>query len=134
MHRPAAGIRRDLNSMNRNTASQNRNSATAAIAEQHSQPSQATGDGNGIAVAATGAGETRVCLGIIPVNVRGKSNEIIKTYALLDNGSEVTLCHEQVANKLELDGERLNFTLIDWNDWFNSDGESCRRFDCYVYG
>ena len=41
MHRPVAGIRRDLNSMNRNTASQNSNSATAAIAEQHSQPSQA---------------------------------------------------------------------------------------------
>ena len=120
MHRPTAGIRRDLNSMNGNPASQNSNSATAAIAEQHSQPSQATvrscdvtgaGDGNGIAVAATGAGETRVCLGIIPVKVRGKSNEIIKTYALLDNGSEVTLCHEQLANKLELDGERLNFTL-----------------------
>jgi len=120
MHRLAAGIRRDLNSMNRNTASQNSNSATAAIAEQHLQPSQATarscdvtgaGDGNGIAVAATGVGETRVCLGSIPVKVRGKSNEVIKTYALLDNGSEVTVCHEQLANKLELDGETLNFTL-----------------------
>ncbi|XP_078384177.1 uncharacterized protein LOC144666660 [Oculina patagonica] len=120
MHRPAAGIRRDLNSMNRNTASENSNLATAAIAEQHLQPSQGTarsgdvtgaGDGNGIAVAATGAGETRVCLGIIPVKVRGKGNEIIQTYALLDNGSEVTLCHERLANKLELEGERLNFTL-----------------------
>ena len=70
------------------------------------------GDGNGIAVAATGAGETRVCLGIIPVKVRGKSSsQIIETYALLDNGSEVTLCHEQLANKLELEGERLSFTL-----------------------
>ena len=32
------------------------------------------GNGNGITVAATGAGETRVCLGIVPVKVRGKGN------------------------------------------------------------
>jgi len=45
------------------------------------------GNGNGIAVAATGAGETRVCVGIIPVKVQGKSNDrIVETYALLDNG------------------------------------------------
>jgi len=30
------------------------------------------GNGNEVAAAATGAGETRVCLGIIPVKVRGK--------------------------------------------------------------
>ena len=53
-------------------------------------------NGNGIAVVATGAGETRVCLGIVPLKVRGKSNNpIVETDALLDNGSEVTLCHEQ---------------------------------------
>ena len=123
MHRPTTGIGRHLDgeSSQRNNASQNSNGTTTAIAEQHSQPSQVTagssnvtgaGDGNGIAVAATGAGETRVCLGIIPVKVRGKSsNQIIETYALLDNGSEVTLCHEQLAKKLELEGERLSFTL-----------------------
>ena len=62
------------------------------------------GNGNGITVAATGAGETRVCLGIVPVKVRGKgNNQIVETYALLDNGSEVTLCHEQLVSKLELD-------------------------------
>ena len=62
------------------------------------------GNGNGITVAATGAGKTRVCLGIVPVKVRGKgNNQIVETYALLDNGSEVTLCHEQLVSKLELD-------------------------------
>ena len=54
-----------------------------AIADQHSQPIQVTagsrdvtraGNGNGISVATNGAGETRVCLEIIPVKVRGKSN------------------------------------------------------------
>ena len=62
------------------------------------------GNGNGITAAATGAAETRVCLGIVPVKVRGKgNNQIVETYALLDNGSEVTLCHEQLVSTLELD-------------------------------
>ena len=68
--------------------------------QQQLQPSEApvrscnetgAGNGNGVAVAATGAGETRVCLGIIPVKVRGKGGgKVIQTYALLNNGSEIT--------------------------------------------
>ncbi|CAH3133411.1 unnamed protein product, partial [Pocillopora meandrina] len=43
-------------------------------------------------VAATGAGENQACLGILPVKVQGKgSDRMVETYALLDNGSEVTL-------------------------------------------
>ena len=46
--------------------------------------SYGAGIGNGVAVAVTGVGETRVCLGIIPVKVRGKgSGKVIETYALL---------------------------------------------------
>lgn len=53
-----------------------------------------------------------MCLGIVPVKVREKSNnQIVETYALLDNGSEVTLCHEQLVSEIELDRERLSFTL-----------------------
>lgn len=125
MHRSTTGNGRVLDPGNSqgNTGSQNSsNSVGNATADQRSQlPSQVTavprnvtgaGNGNGIAVAATGAGESRVCHGIIPVKIRGKSNNrMIKTYALLDSGSEVTLCHELLANKLELDGERHNFTL-----------------------
>ena len=46
-------------------------------------------------VAAAVAGERRVCLGVIPVRVRScdRAHEM-ETYALLDSGSEVTLCHE----------------------------------------
>ena len=70
------------------------------------------GNGNGVAVAAAGAGETRACLGIIPVKVRGKGGgRVIETYALLDNGSEVTLCHERLVKELGLDGQRFEFTL-----------------------
>ena len=50
------------------------------------------GNDNRIAVAATGAGWIRMCVGIIPVKVQGKSeNETIETYTLLDNGSEITI-------------------------------------------
>ena len=89
--------------------------------KQQLQPSEApvrsrnetgAGNGNGVAVAATGAGETQVCLGIIPVKVRGKGgSKVIETYALLNNGSEVTLCHEQLVKELGLDGQRFEFTL-----------------------
>lgn len=121
MHRPTARIGRDLSSgsSQRDNVSQNGNDGTSVSAEQQLPPVSSwscdvtgAGNGNGIAVAATGAGETRVCLGIIPVKVQGKSNnQIIETYALLDNGSEVTLCHEQLVSKLELDSERLSCTL-----------------------
>ena len=66
-------------------------------AEQQSQarqgnalPSNVTGAGNDreTAVATTGAGENRVCLGIVPVKVQGKGGDrMVETYALLDNGS-----------------------------------------------
>ena len=68
-------------------------------------------NGNAVAVAATGAGEAHVCLGIIEL-VRGKAGgKVIETDALLDNGSEVTLCHEQLVKELGLDGQRFEFTL-----------------------
>ena len=55
---------------------------------------QVNGEPNG-SVAATRAGEKRVCLGVISVRIRGhNSTHEVETYALLDNGSEVTLCHE----------------------------------------
>ena len=53
-----------------------------------------------------------VCLGVIPVKVQARGGgPTVMTYALLDNGSEVTLCHEQLARNLNLDGNEINFTL-----------------------
>ena len=47
---------------------------------------------------ATGAGEKRVCLGVVPVKVRAKGGgRVVETYALLDSGSEVTLWKEQLS-------------------------------------
>lgn len=67
-------------------------------------------------VAATRTGEKRVCLGVVPVRVRGNGNtKEVETYALLDNGSEVTLCHERLMNALDMAGEKLSFTLTGIN-------------------
>ena len=67
-------------------------------------------------VAATTAGEKRVCLGVVPVRVRGcEGTQEVETYALLDSGSEVTLCHERLMETLNLGGDRLKFTLTGIN-------------------
>ena len=42
---------------------------------------------------------------------RSNSDEFVETYALMDNGSEVTLCHEQLAKKLGLVGKKIEYTL-----------------------
>lgn len=78
-----------------------------------STSSSANGDG-GLVVGATGGGESKVhtLLGVIPVKVYGSnSDELVETYALMDNGSEVTLCHEQLAKKLGLVGKKIEYTL-----------------------
>ena len=63
-------------------------------------------------VAATGAGESRVCLGVIPVKVRSKNGiDTVETYALLDSGSEVTICSEKLARSLKACGKKTSFNL-----------------------
>ena len=61
---------------------------------------------------AIGAGE-KICLSVVPVKVKAKGGNgaVIKTYALLDSGSEVTLCHERLRKKLGASGAELDFTL-----------------------
>ena len=70
-------------------------------------------DGENKVVAATGAGESRVCLGVLPVKVRPKNGiRSVETYALLDSGSEVTICSEKLARSLNVRGETSSFNLI----------------------
>lgn len=143
MHRPTARIAREISSgsCQRDNASQSGNNGTSVTTEQQVSSGSrdvtgtGTGNGNGITVAATGAGETRVCLGIVPVKVRGKgNNQIVETYALLDNGSEVTLCHEQLVSKLELDRESLSFTLNGITGSTQMESQVVKLINCYVYG
>ena len=84
--------------------------------------------------AATGAGE-RVCLIVVPVKVLAKGGNSIpvETYALLDSGSEITLCHESLKESLGVSGTRLDFTLSGMTG-FNQGRESTSRPDSDVNG
>ncbi|CAH3045650.1 unnamed protein product, partial [Porites lobata] len=80
-------------------------------ANTNSETSGVTSEGAAV-TATTGAGE-RVCLSVVPVKVLAKGSNLIpvETYALLDSGSEVTLCHEKLKETLGASGTRLDFTL-----------------------
>ena len=57
--------------------------------------------------AATGAYE-RVCLSVVPVKVldKGGNSIQVETYALLDSGSEITLCHKSLKERLGVSGAK----------------------------
>ena len=90
------------------------NSATGSRAATQVQQAGQAGSGvtSASVTAATGAGNGRVCLGVIPVKVGLKGGDrVVETYALLDSGSEVTLCKEQLCDKIGVQGTRLSFEL-----------------------
>ena len=53
----------------------------------------------------------KTCLGVIPVRLRGPTGQTELTYALLDNGSDKTLCEESQAKRLGLRKNSIDFTL-----------------------
>ena len=59
-----------------------------------------TSEGSAV-TAATGADE-RVCLSVVPVKVldKGGNSKEVETSALLDSGSEITLCHKSLKERL----------------------------------
>ncbi|KAL9967319.1 hypothetical protein ACROYT_G025519 [Oculina patagonica] len=60
----------------------------------------------------TQAGSGKVCLRIVPVKVQCQnSSEKLLTYALLDNGSDVSLCTKGLAARLGVQGEQKTFYL-----------------------
>ena len=62
--------------------------------------------------AATGASKRHVCLGVLPVKVKAKrGTRIVETYGLLDSGSEVTLCKEQLFSELGIRGSKCSYEL-----------------------
>ena len=51
-------------------------------------------------------------LAILPVKVKAKgSDQMIQTYAFLDNGSNASFCSEKLANQLNLSGKRTTLSL-----------------------
>jgi hypothetical protein len=66
---------------------------------------------------ATGAGRSGVRLRIVPVKVRGQnSTQEIETYALLDSGSDVSICESNLAKQLGITGTPTTFSLTTINE------------------
>ena len=60
----------------------------------------------------TSAGGGKVCLRIVPVKVRchDDGSKIVETYALLDSGSDISLCDKRLAAELGVQGRQKRFT------------------------
>lgn len=77
----------------------------------------------------------QVCLGVVPVKVQSKEGgKVLETYALLDSGSEVTLCQEQLSIKLGLNGQKSSFKLTGMTGTKDIQGELISRLSRKVYG
>ena len=89
-----------------NSAPTSQLSGTQRISQEQQSASGAS------MTAGTGAGERRICLGVLPVKVKAKGGtRIVETYALLDSGSEVTLCKEQLFSELGTQGSKCSYEL-----------------------
>lgn len=75
---------------------------------------QSNGQSNCCNVLELGSKRNRVSLRIVPVEVEN-GNLHVKTYALLDEGSDVTLCSEELVEKLGAVGIRREFTITTIN-------------------
>lgn len=101
----------------------NNNSITPAAPSNPAVPSSVEAGANAVSGAgetgqcnATGTGKNTVCLRIVPVVVKGKGqdNEIVIN-ALLDPGSDVTLCNVSLMKKLGLEGRPKELSLATVN-------------------
>ena len=113
------GCNKDLNTlMHPPSAGLNDVGVSQSRANQEAMEANVSHDMGGMAsdeatvTAVTGASE-RVCLSVGPVKVLVKDSSFmpVPTYALLDSGYEVTLCHEKLRERLGASGTRLQFTL-----------------------
>ncbi|KAH3813182.1 hypothetical protein DPMN_141634 [Dreissena polymorpha] len=51
------------------------------------------------------------CLGIVPVFVKGENGKSCQTYALLDDGSDKTLCDERLLKNLNVASKPVKFQM-----------------------
>ena len=56
-----------------------------------------------------------VRLRVVSVKVWGQDKRLIETYAFLDEGSDTTLCTEQLLDKLQVKGQRVQYSLATVN-------------------
>ena len=103
-------------------------SGTQRISQEQQSASEAC------MTAATGAGERRIGLGVLPVKVNAKGGtQIAETYALLDGGNEVTLCKEQQFSELGTQGSKLQLSTAESNR-IQESRVTCSRYCCNVSG
>ena len=85
----------------------NRASVTDAEVQVSSSTQVQAGQTN-----STSTGGGKVCLRVLPVKVQSRdTNKTVETYALLDNGSDVSLCDKNLASELGVQGDTKTFYL-----------------------
>ena len=108
---PASQVTHEIHEMKNNEANPNNQSHTRETAE-HTIQNHAIGAGVRIPGRNIGAVGTKVRLRIVPVKVQGKQpGQVVETYALLDNGSDVSLCDEKLIDELGISGVQRHFSL-----------------------
>ncbi|KAH3792794.1 hypothetical protein DPMN_146293 [Dreissena polymorpha] len=51
------------------------------------------------------------CLALIPVVVRASNGNACRTYALIDDGADKTLCDERLLRQLNVESRKITFTM-----------------------
>ena len=64
-----------------------------------------------VSCAATNTSFSKGCLGIIPVVVKGGNGNTCRTYALLDDGADKSLCDERLLNALNVVSRPVTFQI-----------------------
>ena len=83
----------------------------ARVADQGTQVDSSTPLRSGQANS-TSAGKAKVCLRAVPVKVRRHdASKTVETYALLDSGSDISLCDKNLAMELGVHGHQKTFFL-----------------------
>ena len=96
----------------RNNEANPGNQFYARESAEHTIQNHAIGAGTRNSDRHTGAHGRKVCLRIVPVRVQGSQpGQEVETYALLDNGSDVSLCDERLINELGISGVQRHFSL-----------------------
>ena len=97
----------------------NNSKSNGEIARNYVTPKNSVstiGDSSSGQCGATGTYKSRISLRIVPVRVKGKDQEKeIETYALLDDGSDVSLCTRSLVQQLGLPGTPKQFSLTTVN-------------------
>lgn len=73
-------------------------------------------------------GVSKLLLKVLPLEVMGSNNLIMKTYALLDEGSSTSLVNEKLAFQMGVDQKRSDLTL----NWIGSHATNVKSMSCHL--